>query len=89
MIDLKNAYLQLELSEESKEYVTTNTHFGLYQFNKLPFGVSAAASIFQYVIDEIISGISLARVYLDDIIIGGETKEKCKANLWEVLKRLA
>lgn len=78
VIDLKKAYLQLELSEESKEYVTMNTPFGLCQFNKLPFGVSAAPSIFQYVIDEIISGISLARAYLDNIIIGGETKKNVK-----------
>ena len=34
-LDMSNAYLQLPLSDESKQYV--NTHKGLFQFNRLPF----------------------------------------------------
>ena len=39
-LDLKNAYLQIELEEESNKYVTINTSRGLFQYNRLPFGVS-------------------------------------------------
>ena len=45
-IDLKNAYLQIELEEEFKKYVTINTSRGLFQYNRLPFGVSSSPAIF-------------------------------------------
>ena len=38
-LDLSQAYLQLRLDERSMQYVTINTHKGLYSFTRLPFGV--------------------------------------------------
>ncbi len=35
-LDLSQAYLQLELDDESKPYTTINTHKELFQFNRLP-----------------------------------------------------
>ena len=32
-LDLCHAYLHMKMSEESKKYLTINTHKGLYQFN--------------------------------------------------------
>ena len=32
-LDLSEAYLQIELEDESKKYLVINTHRGLYQFN--------------------------------------------------------
>ncbi len=43
-LDLANAYLQLQLDDDSKQYVVINTHRG---YNRLPFGVSSAPAIFQ------------------------------------------
>ena len=43
-LDLVHAYLQIPLDEESKKLVTVNTHKGLFQYTRLPFGVP---SIFQ------------------------------------------
>lgn len=88
-LDLTQAYQQLKLSPRSKEYLTINTPFGLFQYAKLPYGVSAAPSIFQSVIDKIIAGIPRTRAFLDDIIIGGITKNECESNLNQVLERLA
>ena len=45
-LDLAQAYQQILLEELSKQYVTINTHKGLYRYNRLPFGVSAAPAIF-------------------------------------------
>ena len=50
-IDLRQAYLQLETEEESKKYVTINTHKGLYQYNRLLSGVASASAIWQRTID--------------------------------------
>jgi len=45
-IDLKHAYQQIKLAETSKPLVTINTHRGLYQYTRLPFGVASAPALF-------------------------------------------
>ena len=45
-LDLSNAFLQLPLDPESKQYVTINTHRGLHQYNRLPFTVLSSPAIF-------------------------------------------
>ena len=50
-IDLKHAYQQLNLAENSRPYVTVNTHRGLYRYTRLPFGVASAPAQFQKVMD--------------------------------------
>jgi hypothetical protein len=44
-LDLSQAYQQLLLA---KELVTINTHQGLYQYTRLPFGVASAPAIHGY-----------------------------------------
>ena len=46
-LDLSSAYQQVELDEESKKLLTVNTPWGLFRYNRLPFGVSVAPAIFQ------------------------------------------
>ena len=46
-IDLSEAYLQLELEEESQKLLTINTHKGLYKYKRLAFGVASAPAVFQ------------------------------------------
>ena len=55
-LDLSQAYLQLELHPEARQYCTITTHRGLYQFTRLPFGISSAPAIFQKVMDTILQG---------------------------------
>ena len=71
-LDHAHAYQQVLLDEESRRYVVVNTHKGLYQYNRLPFGVSSAPSIFQRTIEEVLQGIPHVCVYLDDILIAGQ-----------------
>ena len=52
-LDLSHAYEQMLLDEESKQYVTINTHKGLFQYNRLPYGVASAPGIFQRTIDNL------------------------------------
>lgn len=88
VLDLTGAYQQLKVSERSKGLLTINTHKGLFQFNRLPFGVSAAPSIFQKVIDQILLNLPSVFGYLDDILIGGTSVIECQENLYSVLSRL-
>ena len=79
VLDLLNAYLQVKLTEESQQYFTINTIMGLLRYKKLPFGVAAAPSIFQSIIDRIIEGLDFVKA-LDDIIIGGKMKTNVMRN---------
>ena len=87
-LDLTQAYLQLALHPESKKYCTRNTHRGLYQFNRLPFGIASAPAQFQKVMDTILQGVPGAMCYIDDILITGAANEEHLQNLEEVLRRL-
>ena len=87
-LDMSNAYLQLPLSDESKQYVVINTHRGLFQYNRLPFGVSSAPAIFQRSMETLLQGIKGVSVFIDDILISAATHEEHLQILEEVLQRL-
>ena len=82
-LDLAHAYLQLELDDESKKLVTINTQKGLFQYNRLPFGVSEAPSNFQRTIEGVLQGIPNVCVYLDDIVITRKTNSEHLTRLEE------
>ena len=44
ILDLSEAFLQMELDEGSRKYLVVNTHRGLYRYKRLPFGVSSLVS---------------------------------------------
>ncbi|PIK62342.1 hypothetical protein BSL78_00660 [Apostichopus japonicus] len=87
-LDLSNAYLQIVLDPDSRKYVTINTHLGLFQYTRLPFGVSSAPAIFQQCMDQILGGLNGVGCYLDDIIVTGKTDEEHLRNLGQVVKKL-
>lgn len=87
-LDLAEAYLQLEVEPESRKLLTINTHRGLYQYNRLPFGVKTAPAIFQQVMDTMLSGVPGVAAYLDDIIVMGGTENELHHRLEEVMKRI-
>ena len=81
-LDLSQAYQQVELEESSKQYLTINTHKGLYHVNRLPYGVASEPAIFQK-LDQVLQSIDDVICYLDDILI---RTQKHRKNLEEVLK---
>lgn len=87
-LDLSNAYLQLELDDQSKQYLPVNTHLGLFQFNRLAFGIASAPAIFQGTMDKILQGIPRVCCYLDDILIAASSEQEHNKILKEVLSRL-
>ena len=87
-LDLAHAYQQVTLDDDAKKVVVINTHRGLYRYNRLPFGVSAAPSIFQRIVESILQGLPNVCIYLDDILVSGESEEAHLRNLGAVLTRL-
>ena len=86
-LDLKQAYQQLELDEESRQFVVINTHKGLFRYNRLPYGISSAPGIFQRTMDNLMQGIPGVVVYIDYVLISGPTIDEHLKSL-EVLKRM-
>ena len=87
-LDMSQAYQQICLDDESKKYVVVNTTKGLFQYNRLPFGISSAPGNFQRVMENLLRGIPKVVVYLDDILITGSDDAEHLEHLSEVLSRM-
>ena len=87
-IDLRSAYTQMKMTDNSKPMLTLNTHRGLFRLNRLAFGIASAPAIWQRAIDQVLSGLTKTRCILDDIIVTGEDDEEHFQNLEAVFKRL-
>ena len=85
-LDLSQAYQQLELDEDSSQYVTVNTHRGLYRFTRLPFGVASAPALFQQLMDTMLQGIPHVICYIDDILVTGVNDSEHLSSLAAVLE---
>ncbi|CAB0017172.1 unnamed protein product [Nesidiocoris tenuis] len=88
VLDLKDAYLQLEVEENSKRYLNIATHKGIFRYRRMPFGVSLAPSVFQNIMDKVLDGIEGVACYLDDVMVTGRSLEEHLDTLNTVLKRL-
>ena len=86
-LDLSHAYLQL-LDDAARDYHVINTHKGLFEYTRMPFGITSAPAIFQRTMDNLLQGLKHVSVYIDDILITGETEEEHLQILNEVLTRL-
>lgn len=80
-IDIREAFHQVELAEDSRDFTTFITNRGLFRFKRLPFGLVTAPEIFQRIMEEMLTGCDGTFWYLDDVIIEGETKQIHDKNL--------
>ncbi|UYV65035.1 K02A2.6-like [Cordylochernes scorpioides] len=87
-LDLKDAYQQLVVDEETAELLAINTHKGLFKVNRLPFGVSCAPGIFQRRMESLIAKFPGVVVYLDEILVTGKDEMEHDLRLREVLKSI-
>ncbi|XP_063955562.1 uncharacterized protein K02A2.6-like [Lytechinus pictus] len=87
-LDLSHAYAQLNLDQQSQQYLTINTHMGLYSYTKLPYGIKSSPKIFQATMDKILQGIPNCLCNQDDVLIATTTVDENLDVLAQVLKRL-
>ena len=87
-IDLRSAYHQVPLKEEDKPYTAFEARGNLYQFTRLPFGVTNGVACFQRemmkFVDE--NGLEASFPYLDNVTICGKDQEDHDANLKQFLE---
>ena len=87
-IDLSDAYLQIEVEEQSQKVLTINTHKGLFKYKRLPPGVKSAPGAFQKVVDNMLSDLEGAQSFLDDILVFGRTRIEHDRNLEQTLTKI-
>ena len=82
-LDLKSAYHQVPLKEEERPYTVFEAAGNLYQFTRIPFGVTNGVASFQRIIDKIISSEELSGTfaYLDNVTICGVNESEHDGNL--------
>lgn len=87
VLDLKEGYWQVQLSEAASKLCTFSTPFGCYRFLRLPFGLSIAPEVFQKYNERNFQGIPGVVIYFDDVLIAAETKDEHDRILAEVVNR--
>lgn len=89
-LDCANGFWQIPLEEESKRRSAFVTHSGVYEWQRLPFGLSNSTSSFQLMINKVLQGLHYKNVlvYVDDILIFSKTFEEHLVHLGEVFSRL-
>ena len=87
-LDLKNAHNQIMLDDNCREFVTINTHEGLFRPTRLPYGVASASAIFQSKMEQLLQEIPMVVCLVDDILVSGQDDASHLAHLNEVLSRL-
>lgn len=87
-LDITQAYLNMEMDDESAALQTLSTHKGTYKVNRLMFGVKVAPSLWQKFMDQLLQGLDGVKCFFDDIIIQGATENQLLKRLKDVLLRL-
>lgn len=87
-IDLREAYSQLELDDESKKLCAWSTTKGIFVMNRMPYGITPASAKFQRFMEKLLLGLKKVTVFIDDITITGDNDDEHLDNLEAVFKRL-
>ena len=86
--DLVSVYYQIEVLPEDQEITAFASPYGLFQYRRMPFGLSNAPSTFQRVIDDLTQVLNMEDLvtYLDDIICFHKTFPEYLAGIRRVLE---
>lgn len=89
-LDLASGYWQVEMDPQDREKTAFTTPLGLYEFERMPFGLCNAPATFQRLMQQCLSGqiAESLLVYLDDVVIYSPDFSSHLQNLDEVFQRL-
>ena len=88
-LDANSAYWQVQMDESSREKTAFIIRRGLYEFVRMPFGLSNAPATFSRVVNLILAGMNWETVlaFLDDICVLGRDFAEHLENLRQVFGR--
>ena len=87
-LDLRSAFHQIELSENSRELTAFSVNFRKYNFKKLPFGYCNSPGVFQSIMCKALKKSlgTLCFVFIDDILVFSKNVNSHLSDLKEVLE---
>ena len=90
-LDLQSGYWQVPVSpsDQEKTAFCPGPGMGLFQFRRMPFGLTGAPSTFQRLMDKVLRGLPFITIYIDDILVHSATEKQHCLHLQEVFNRLS
>ncbi|XP_046748852.1 uncharacterized protein K02A2.6-like [Diprion similis] len=87
-LDIKWAYHQIELHEDSRQITTFCTSMGLFRYKRLMFGISCAPEMYHRILTQVLQGCEGVVSYFDDIVVHGKSKQEHDEKLRKTLQVL-
>ena len=89
-MDLQSAYYQIEVAEEDKAKTAFTTPVGLFEFNRMAFGLCNAPATYQRLVQDMFRDelFRVLIVYLNDILVYSKTADEHIERLEMVLQKL-
>jgi hypothetical protein len=87
-IDLRDAYLQIEIDEKSRYVTVFRTPLGLKQYKRLTQGKKSAQEQFHHTLEKKLAGLNGVKNLIDDMYVHGKTREEHDQRLLALLNRL-
>lgn len=90
VLDFTSGYHQVPIDADSIRYTSFRTFGGCFRWKRLPFGLKTAPAYFQQQMQIILAPLlyKVCEIYIDDVIVYGQTEEEFVNNLRQVLERL-
>ena len=85
---MRSGYYHMVLSEKSRPKSAFVSSFGKWEFKRCPFGLAQAPAYFQCLVNEVLSGLSFAFGYLDDILVYSPDMETHLEHLRKLFMKL-
>ena len=89
-LDLAHGYFQVVMAEDSVDKTAFRVPWGLYEFERMPQGLTNSPSTFQRIMEYILGDMNLSEIvlYLDDVLVFSKTLDEHLNRLDRVLSRL-
>src|SRR6266540_3215263 len=89
-IDLRSGYHQIKIQAEDVPKTAFSTHYGLYEYLVMSFGLTNAPAFFMYLMNPVLMkelDVCVV-VFIDDILVYSKNEEEHAKHLQLVLDRL-
>ena len=86
--DMRSGYYHIVLSEKSRPKSAFVSSFGKWEFKRCPFGLAQVPAYFQRLVNEVLSGLTFAFGYLDDILVYSPDMETHLEHLRKLFMKL-